>query len=182
MRTAWLFSILAAVGASTAQAVTPGQVMPAPINVPLTTLPPPSATVDVSVVASALQATMSGASVAVQLGGANIGLGGSTLVLSAGSALYARVIAVNAAGTTAPAGTYQVRFNVTNVGTPSTLRLSAGNGTTGSCALAARPGYANLQSCDLSVTTSGAAIMVSADSLVGAPQLEIRSVQVFKLR
>jgi hypothetical protein len=40
----------------------------------------------------------------------------------------------------------------------------------------------NLQSCDGSVVTSGNATGVAADSLAGAPQLEVTSVQVFKVR
>jgi hypothetical protein len=184
MRTSLMITVLLAASASTALAVTPGPSAPTLVRPPPTRYQPPTATVDFSAVAPALQGATPDAAIGVHVSGFNIGLGGPTLMLSAAasSALYIRIFAINSTGTTAPAGTYQVRFNVTNVSAQSTIRLKGDDGTTVTCSLAARPGYMNLQSCDGSVVTSGTAIGIAADSLSGAPQLEVTSVQVFKVR
>jgi len=154
-----------------------------PIIAPPTTILPtaPSATLDLGAVMATMQAPVAGVGAAVTLSGNNLGFAG-LVILNSTSTLNARVVATNSTGTVAPPGTYLVRFNATNVGAASTLNLSANNGIPISCALAARPGYTNVQACDMTVTTTGAAFAVTANTLAGVPQLEISSVQVFKVR
>ena len=155
---------------------------PPPVSLP-TMIPAgaPNATVDLGRAMTTLQVNIAGVPAAVALSGTNIGLA-ALLFLNPGSSLTARVVATNSTGTTAPPGSYLVRFNFTNVGASSSMSLTTDSGIAVSCPLVARPGYTNGQSCDLVVTTSGGAFSVTANSLAGVAQLEVTSVQVFKVR
>ncbi len=171
-------AMVAVVAAGSAWAAAPQQLVIPPALNPVSV---PSTVIDLYSLQPALQATIPAKAVAVALSGDNIGLGGLPM-LHPTSVLTARVTATNSTGTVAPPGTYQVVFNATNVGAQGSLVLTADNGAAVTCALAPNPGYSNFQSCSMTIATAGAAFAVTAHSLAGMPQLEIRSVQVFKLQ
>jgi hypothetical protein len=114
--------------------------------------------------------------------GSNIGLGGY-VTLTRGSSLTANITGDTT--TTAPAGRYRVRFNFINVAGPSTINLTTQTGASiGTCSLAQKPGYNELQVCDAFFTGTGAPFVVNAN--VDQPlatqgrQITISSVQVYK--
>ena len=138
----------------------------------------PSGQVQLSGLDSKLGGNLTGIPAFMQVSGSNVGIG-AYFTMNSTSRLGVRVMTVNSNGTTAPAGTYRVRFNASNVGWAIPLTLTSGAQTT-TCTLQPQPGYRNIQLCDLVVTTGGQMFGVDARYSGIAPELTIDSIQVFK--
>lgn len=120
--------------------------------------------------------------VAASLTAENIGVGAYT-TLGHTSSLTVRVHKTNTPSPSdpIPQGSYRVRFNVVNVGKAVTLSLTPTVGAPASCALAERPGYQNVQTCDVVVTTSSPfSVTARYAPGTGTPQITLRSVEVAK--
>lgn len=142
----------------------------------------PKAELEFYAVTHTMTASFAGVPASFDITGVNVSMGfGQDLVMTPSSALSVVVSTTNSSRNAAPPGTYRVRFNVSNVGweTPFTLKSDNGGQNT-TCTLARKPGYTNIQSCDLVVTTSGQPFGVAASFSGTAPQLNVKSVQVFK--
>jgi hypothetical protein len=80
-----------------------------------------------------------------------------------------------------PSGRYLVRANMSNVGSANTMVME-GAGNSAACPMQVRPGYQNIQPCELLMDTNGNAELVVRLRSKSANQITLDSVQVFKVQ
>jgi hypothetical protein len=80
-----------------------------------------------------------------------------------------------------PPGRYLVRANMSNVGSANTMVME-GAGNSATCPMQVRPGYQNIQRCELLMDTNGKAVLSAFLRSTSANQITLDSVQVFKVQ
>lgn len=174
---------LPAPGPATASVKTRDPVPPKPVPAPATTnlsASVPTARVDLYEIGRSFEPGFSpGFSADLSVWADNVHLGGYT-TLNKESVVYVRV-ANKFDRSAAPAGTYNLHLKVANVADAATLLIQA-NGETRTCNFKRLQGYMNLQPCEVTFTTKGAALDARIRYTQGPPSLTLHSIEASKIR